>query len=110
MLEYIIKDNLGREYLVEAEEIPTSRDARMFLHKIKDPNDKCFTLKYILSRSFLNTEQAPKPIEDYLFKKTKGIIVEGEITKDYIIEITTQTIKEYPPPPKVRFKKHSSCE
>ena len=108
MSEYTIKDNLGREYLVEVEKIPEGDlDAQVILHKIKSPDDKCFTIEYQLSRRLLSTDQAPKSIDDYLRRKTKGIIVEGEITEDYIIEIKTVPEKRYPS--KVKLKQHSAC-
>lgn len=88
MYETKFKDKLGKEYLIEIEPIDCgSFDAKIFLSKIKAPDDKYFTFEFRLSRRLLSSECAPPSIESFLVDNTKKNIIEWEIAEDYIIPV-----------------------
>lgn len=113
MYETKFKDNIGKEYLIEVEPVDCgSFDAKIFLSKIKAPDDKYFTFEFRLSRRLLSSECAPPSIEDFLIDKTREIIVEKKIAEDRIIDVLEVDKGIIPEKriykPEYKIKKHSS--
>lgn len=107
MSDFKFKDKLGKEYLIEVEPADCgSFDGKIFLYKIKAPDDKYFTFEFRLSGRLLSSECAPPSIEDFLIDKTREIIVEKKIAEDRIIEVRTVGQNIYKP--EYKIKKHSS--